>query len=114
MKQKFPNIITKPNCALDRLTILCLYVPGFQRQVFKRYKILPQRLKKMKEQKIEVILVRPAKTRTVRLKTWYNKQFLKSSNGEVEKVKKKNRIFFLMSKAIKKMQLQKQNKNRKK
>ena len=27
--------ITRPNCALDRSTILCLYVPGFQRQVFK-------------------------------------------------------------------------------
>ena len=26
---------TRPNCALDRGTILCLYVPGFQRQVFK-------------------------------------------------------------------------------
>ena len=26
-------IITRPNSALDRSTILCLYVPGFQRQV---------------------------------------------------------------------------------
>ena len=25
----------RPNCALDRSTILCLYVPGFQRQVLK-------------------------------------------------------------------------------
>ena len=25
--------ITRPNCALDRCTILCLYVPGFHRQV---------------------------------------------------------------------------------
>ena len=31
----FWKIITRPNCALDRSTILCLYVPGFQRQVFK-------------------------------------------------------------------------------
>ena len=28
-------IITRPNSALDRSTILCLYVPGFQRQVLK-------------------------------------------------------------------------------
>ena len=27
--------ITRPNCALDRSLILCLYVPGFQRQVLK-------------------------------------------------------------------------------
>ena len=27
--------ITRPNCALDRRTTLRLYVPGFQRQVFK-------------------------------------------------------------------------------
>ena len=27
--------ITRPNCALDRSTILCLYVPGFQRLTFK-------------------------------------------------------------------------------
>ena len=26
---------TWPNCALDRRTVLCLYVPGFQRQIFK-------------------------------------------------------------------------------
>ena len=25
----------RPNCALDRRTVLCLYVPGFHRQVFK-------------------------------------------------------------------------------
>ena len=29
------RFITRPNCALDRRTILCLYVAGFQRQVFK-------------------------------------------------------------------------------
>ena len=29
------EFITRPNCALDRRTIFCLYVPGFQRQVFK-------------------------------------------------------------------------------
>ena len=27
--------ITMPNCALDRRTILCLCVPGFQNQTFK-------------------------------------------------------------------------------
>ena len=27
--------ITRPNCALDRSTMLCLYVPEFQRQVLK-------------------------------------------------------------------------------
>ena len=42
------NSITRPNCALDRITILCLYVTGFQTQVFK---ILSERLKRMKEQK---------------------------------------------------------------
>ena len=26
--------IRKPNCALDKRTILCLYVPGFHRQIF--------------------------------------------------------------------------------
>ena len=37
--------ITRPNCALDRSTILCLYVPGFKRQVLKyvpKYKWIPQ------------------------------------------------------------------------
>ena len=34
------QIITSPNCALDRRTILCLYVPGFQRQVLKHVKNL--------------------------------------------------------------------------
>ena len=32
-------------------TILCLYVPGFPRQAFKHFKVLSERLKKMKEQK---------------------------------------------------------------
>ena len=44
-------VITRPNCALDRSTILCLYVPGFQRQVFKHVKILSERSKESKEQK---------------------------------------------------------------
>ena len=39
------------NCALDRRTILSLYVPGFQRQVFKHVKILSERSKEMKEQR---------------------------------------------------------------
>ena len=29
----FDDFIVRPNCALDRSTILCLCVPGFQRQV---------------------------------------------------------------------------------
>ena len=43
--------ITRPNCALDRSTFLCLYVPGFQRQVFNHVKILSERSKESKEQK---------------------------------------------------------------
>ena len=45
------KFITRPNCALNRRTILCLYVPGFQRQVSKHVIILSERSKKMKEQK---------------------------------------------------------------
>ena len=44
-------VITRPNCALDRSAFLCLYVPGFQRQVFKHVKILSERSKESKEQK---------------------------------------------------------------
>ena len=56
MREKLSNIakkkfITRSNCALDRSTILCLYVPGFLRQVFKHGKILTERSKKRKEQK---------------------------------------------------------------
>ena len=43
--------LTSPNCALDRRTILCLYIPGFQRQVFNYVKILSERSKESKEQK---------------------------------------------------------------
>ena len=43
--------VTRPNGALDRRTILCLYVPGFHRQVIKHVKILSERSKEMKEQK---------------------------------------------------------------
>ena len=43
--------ITRPNCALDKRKILCLYVPGFQRQVFKHVKNLSERSKESKEQK---------------------------------------------------------------
>ena len=42
---KGTNNITRPNCALDRRTNLCLYVPGFQRQVLKyvpKCKWIPQ------------------------------------------------------------------------
>ena len=41
--------ITRPNCALDRSTILCLYVPGIQGQVFIHVKILSERSKEIKE-----------------------------------------------------------------
>ena len=34
-----------------KVTILCLYVPGFQRQVFKHVQVLSQRSKKLKEEK---------------------------------------------------------------
>ena len=43
--------IMRPNCALDRRTILCLFIPGFQRQVFKHGKILSERSKRLKKQK---------------------------------------------------------------
>ena len=45
------SIFARPNFALDGLTILCLYVPGFQRQAFKRFKILQARLQEIKEQR---------------------------------------------------------------
>ena len=38
--------VMRPNCALDRRTILCIYVPGLQRHVFKQvpnYKWIPPR-----------------------------------------------------------------------
>ena len=47
---EFGNI-TRPNCALDRRTILCLHVPGFHRKVIKHVKSLSERSKRMKEQK---------------------------------------------------------------
>ena len=47
----FHHHVKRPNCALDRSTILCLYVPGFQRQVFIHVKILSERSKRRKEQK---------------------------------------------------------------
>ena len=43
--------ITRPNSALNRSKVLCLYVPGFQRQVFKHVKVLSERSKESKEQK---------------------------------------------------------------
>ena len=43
--------ITRPNCALDRRSNLCLYVPGFQRQVFTHVENLSERSKEMKERK---------------------------------------------------------------
>ena len=47
----FSPIITRPSCALDRRTILCLYVPGFQIQAFKHDKSLLECSKRIKEQK---------------------------------------------------------------
>ena len=44
-KKKDAHNITMPNCALDSSTILCLYVPGFQRQVSKlvpKCEVIPQ------------------------------------------------------------------------
>ena len=43
--------ITRLNFALDRSSVLCLYVPGFQRQVFKHVQILSEQSKENKEQK---------------------------------------------------------------
>ena len=43
--------IKRPNCALYRQSILCLYFPAFQRQVFKHAKILSERSKESKGQK---------------------------------------------------------------
>ena len=48
--------ITRPNCAQDRRTILCLYVPGFQRQVFKHVK----EMKEQKKNKGSVLVVESA------------------------------------------------------
>ena len=48
-KQK--TFITRPNCALDRRTILCLYVPGFQRQVFKMLKFCRNDQRKVKHKR---------------------------------------------------------------
>ena len=45
------TINTRPNCALDRSTIFCLSVPGFQRQVFKHMKVLSEQSKEVKKQK---------------------------------------------------------------
>ena len=56
----YNSSITRPNCALDRCTILCLYVPGFQRQVFKHVEILSERLKRMKEQRERVLVAESA------------------------------------------------------
>ena len=43
--------LTRPNSALDKRTILSLYVPGFHRQVFKYVKVLSKSSKNSKEQK---------------------------------------------------------------
>ena len=45
--KKINSKITRPNCALD----LCLYVPGFQRQLLKQVETLSYRSNEMKEQK---------------------------------------------------------------
>ena len=43
--------ITKPNCALDRRKILCLFVPGFQRQVFEQVKFCWNDQRKLKNKR---------------------------------------------------------------
>ena len=43
--------ITRPNCALDRRKISCLYVPGFQSQVYKHDEGFSEQIKKFKKQK---------------------------------------------------------------
>ena len=45
--KKINSNITRPKCALD----LCLYVPGFQRKLFKQVETLSYRSNEMKEQK---------------------------------------------------------------
>ena len=45
------TFITRPNCVLDRCTVLCLYVPGFQKKAFKHIKFFSEHSKRMKEQK---------------------------------------------------------------
>ena len=40
-----------PNCALDMRTFLCLYVPGFKKQVFKHFNFVTEQSKEMKEKK---------------------------------------------------------------
>ena len=42
--------ITRPNCALDKRVILCLFFPGFLKQVYKHVKILLEQSKKLDEQ----------------------------------------------------------------
>ena len=51
IRGKKPIFITKPNCALDRCTILCLYVAGFRGQVFKNFQKWSERSKEIKEQR---------------------------------------------------------------
>ena len=48
-RQTNKQYITRPNCALDRRTLLCLYAPGFQRQILTHIKSLSQRSKKKKK-----------------------------------------------------------------
>ena len=43
------NIITRSNFALDRFTIFCLYVSGFQGQISKHVKFWSEQFKKMRE-----------------------------------------------------------------
>ena len=48
---------------MDRRTFLCLYVPGFERQVFKQVKIFSKRLKRMnnREKQRKILLRKPPK-----------------------------------------------------
>ena len=61
-KKKLNRFITRPNCALDRRKILCLYVPGFQRQVYKHVKILSEKTKEQRSTKGMSLLWNPLTT----------------------------------------------------
>ena len=43
--------ITRSKCALDRRTMLCLHVPGFQKQVVKHVENFSEQPKKKEEQR---------------------------------------------------------------
>ena len=74
---EFGNI-TRPNCALDRRTILCLHVPGFHRKVFKHVKILSERSKESKKKKNKgsvLVAESPYTSQNAQLGLVMNKEF---------------------------------------